>query len=271
MASDYWQIDLLGASAGTTVRIEPDGGTDHFDFGDSYAPQGVSRIDLGSTWQGQVAATAWFTGPDGLARQVVLVGEIEVARGSQGADDIRGSDRGDWLYGDALYGAVGGNDTLHGRGGADVLVGVRGDDHLFGGVGDDVVEGGLGRDRLFGGGGHDRLYGGAGDRLHGGSGADRFIFGRGDSPSTAAPARIVDFPAAENDRIDLRQVDGDTTTMTHQDLHLVADFTGAGAELRLRPVERGILVEADTNHDGTADFALLVQGVTTLTMADFLL
>ncbi len=91
--------------------------------------------------------------------------------------------------------------------GADGLVGGAGDDSLAGGAGHDALQGGAGADTLAGGDGADTLLGGPGaDVLAGGAGADRFILqgSGGLDSSLAASDRILDFNAAEGDRLVLR-------------------------------------------------------------------
>ena len=108
---------------------------------------------------------------------------IENAVGTDFADTLQGSSRGNVLDGGA------GNDVLAGRNGKDQLNGGFGDDRLYGGndadtmrgqSGDDVLFGGSGRDILIGGNGVDVLRGQAGDDvLRGDAGNDRLIGGIG--------------------------------------------------------------------------------------------
>ena len=92
--------------------------------------------------------------------------------------------------------------------GDDGLVGGAGRDTLLGGAGADALSGGGGADSLSGGDGADTLAGGAGaDMLAGGAGADLLLLqlGTGGADGTlAAPDRILDFSAAEGDRLALR-------------------------------------------------------------------
>lgn len=74
---------------------------------------------------------------------------IEAVGGTQFADNIRGDNKSNVLYGRD------GDDLLYGRGGNDTLVGGNDRDKLYGGAGDDVLNGGLGRDTLDGGSGLD--------------------------------------------------------------------------------------------------------------------
>ncbi len=104
----------------------------------------------------------------------------------------------------AITGHPGAN-RLAGGGGDDTLAGSRGDDTLLGGAGADSLDGGSNRDLLAGGAGDDTLVGGGSlDTLRGDDGADLFVIGDQNfvSPSISTEAeRIVDFDAAEGDRI----------------------------------------------------------------------
>lgn len=117
-----------------------------------------------------------------------------------------------------------------GGAGADAITGNVARNRLEGGPGDDRLNGAEGRDTLFGGDDVDRLRGGAGDdwldgghdadRLIGGAGADRFEFtsaawsrpGRSDILSAGDGGAAFDAPgAAPGDRIDLRDIDANST------------------------------------------------------------
>jgi hypothetical protein len=100
-----------------------------------------------------------------------LVG-IENVFGTDGADELYGNLRGNYLSG------LRGDDLLVGRRGEDRLVGGRGNDRLYSGPGADRLLGDHGRDLLIGGRGGDRLFGGPGkDQMFGWAGND-FFFAR---------------------------------------------------------------------------------------------
>ncbi len=142
--------------------------------------------------------------------------------GQAGDDTIQGGDGNDWVgvwndWGEdpALnYFPESGNDRIHGEGGDDVLSAGTGDDTVLGGSGNDYVGGEQDNDLLFGGDGVDWLWAGAGDDtlvgsggdiLIGESGADIFAFG----PVTdifSSFDTVLDFNAAEGDRVDLSAV-----------------------------------------------------------------
>ncbi len=151
---------------------------------------------------------------------------------------------------------------LQGGDAADTLRGVRfvRDEAIAGGAGDDVLLGRRGDDTLIGGDGDDRLDGGAGsDVLSGGAGSDRFGFRR------FAPTdldRILDFDAAEGDRIRMRRVDADLATPDDDAFRAIgtAAFSGAAGELRWAMDREGWRIEGDVDGDAVADIGILVLG-----------
>jgi Ca2+-binding RTX toxin-like protein len=118
-----------------------------------------------------------------------LVG-IENVFGTDGADELYGNIRGNFLSG------LRGDDLLVGRRGEDLLVGGsgRGNDRLHGGPGadrlfddhgSDLLIGGRGGDRLFAGPGKDRMFGWAGNDFFGARDGFRDIVGGGDGTDSA--------------------------------------------------------------------------------------
>ncbi len=96
-----------------------------------------------------------------------------------------------------------GMNRLAGGGGADSLVGRNGEDTLLGGDGADTLVADAGDDLVVGGAGDDILEGGPGfDRLRGDAGADVFRLG-GDGFRDGTHDRLLDFDAAEGDRIEI--------------------------------------------------------------------
>ena len=136
-----------------------------------------------------------------------------------------------------------------------------------------MVHGEAGSDTLSGDGGNDKLWGGLGrDFLNGGGGADQFIFTEIDSSNPRNPDDIADFSTADDDRIDFGAIDADTRRFGNQAFHLVAgEFSGVAGELRAEGQGLDLVIYADNNGDGQADFALLLRGVTTLTDVTFVL
>lgn len=154
------------------------------------------------------------------------------------------------------------------------LLGNDGKNSLRGGDGNDLLNGQAGNDRLFGGAGDDVLVGAQGsDWLIGDGGADIFVFKTPGGTATGAPDTLVDFSALEGDRIDLREMDANTTLAGDQAFTLGGSaFSGLAGELIQtlddsgRPVLRG-----DINGDAVADFEIRLSGGPVLTASDFLL
>jgi len=117
-----------------------------------------------------------------------------------GDDQITGSMERDTISGFAGFDFIKGlaeNDSMFGNAGNDIMNGNQGDDVLKGGMDDDILRGGANDDRLFGQSGNDRLITGLGNDISdGGLGADTFVMSFG-------LEQVVDFNAAENDKIEI--------------------------------------------------------------------
>jgi Ca2+-binding RTX toxin-like protein len=129
---------------------------------------------------------------------------------------------------------------------------------------------------ITGGNGNDTLTGGAGaDTVAGGIGADRFAFGPGDLAAGPALDTIADFNHAEGDKIDLKLIDANSnTTPANESFVFIGAnaFTHATRQLHyMVNGSGGVNVEGDTDGDGVADFTLVVDGVTSLAVTDFVL
>ncbi|WBH16334.1 calcium-binding protein [Sphingomonas radiodurans] len=174
-----------------------------------------------------------------------------VALDTGAGDDVVRNDG--TITGHILLGA--GNDVYRGAG---TVSGAT-----WGGGGDDVIVGAAGDDRINGGEGRDRLTGGAGD--------DVFDFnGLTDSGATATSAdRIMDFSAG--DRIRLTAIDANTLLDGDQAFTFVgsAAFSGAAGELRIETVRGNTVVYGDVDGDLSADFAVLLVGVTDASVLAF--
>lgn len=190
-----------------------------------------------------------------------------------GFTNVTGSAHADLIV-DQVKGtlAFGFNDNIfHGWAGRDRLFLGGGNDQGLGGIGSDTLLGEAGNDTLFGGASSDVLRGDSGqDVLSGGSGADRFVFrDAGDSTATLRD-RITDFSAAEQDIIDLREIDAEAGVAGNQAFHFITTaFGGNVGELRAKVSGSDLIVLGDINGDKVADFAILLQGVAGVTAADF--
>jgi len=208
--------------------------------------------------------------------------------GDSGNDHLAGGQGDDTLDGgtgnDTLSGGVGtdtlngddGNDNEHGGAGADTVSGGAGNDKVAGDAGNDHVSGDAGNDVVNGGAGDDIVSGGAGkDVLIGGLGADSFVFADGDFASATRKGAdiIADFSHAQGDHIDLSAVDANTALDGDQAFSFIGntDFTHTAGELRTLVIKDHTFVAGDTNGDGTADFVIRLDHVSTLDASDFVL
>jgi Ca2+-binding RTX toxin-like protein len=147
---------------------------------------------------------------------------------------------------------------------------------LSGGGGNDTLQGGAGSDYVLGGDGADTLTGSAGaDTLAGGAGADVFVFSNL-SHITSGPSRdtIVDFSAAQGDKIDLSGIDADTITGGNQAFTFIGNvaFGNVAGQLRyLANGSGGVNVEGDIDGNGAADFSFIIDNIFNLTATDFIL
>lgn len=152
---------------------------------------------------------------------------------------------------------------INGNNGANVLSGLGADDRLFGGGGNDVLIGGAGNDRLAGQDGDDVLIGGAGaDRIYGDASADRFIYQSITETLDSARDTIVNFSAAQGDRVDLSEIDANALLLSDQHFTYIGSgaFTAAG---QIRS-DKGVL-SGDINGDQRADFAINILSEKVLT------
>ena len=156
---------------------------------------------------------------------------------------------------------IGGNyaDRITGNGAANVLRGLEGNDVLNGAAGSDRLIGGTGR-----------------DSLRGGIGADGFVFDDADfgGATTTTADRVLDFSKADGDRIDLKLVDANTANgATDNAFTFIGTkaFSKVAGELRAVQSSGNTFISGDTDGNGTADFMIRLDGLLTLTNADFVL
>lgn len=146
---------------------------------------------------------------------------------------------------------------------------------LKGGSGDDELWGGAGADWLQGDGNDDLLWGKGGkDELVGGSGGDLFWFAATtDSDKAAAKADVVlDFSRLDGDQIHLANIDAIKGGGDNAFKFLGAkNFTKHAGELIYKVVDGDAQLMGDVNGDGKADFTIVVDNVTSLTVNDFVL
>lgn len=157
-----------------------------------------------------------------------------------------------------------GNDILKGSSQNDLINGYKGNDKIYGNNGIDKLNGGAGNDTLIGGLGKDVLTGG--------TGADKFDFNyvRESGVSNAVMDVITDFKHGEIDKIDLHDLDANSVSSGNQDFKFIgsAAFSSAG-QIRFDAVKHIVYVSNDA--DSTAEFAVQLNGVTSLHPSDFIL
>lgn len=158
----------------------------------------------------------------------------------------------------AIENVLGGSgaDSLSGDAGANALIGNGGADTLRGGAGADTLTGGAGRDLLYGGGGADQ---------------DVFVFSAitESAVGTATRDLVYNFVSGQDD-LDLRGIDANSATAGDQ------AFTFNGKTAKAHAIwfvvsGTDVIVRGDVNGNTTADFEILLSGVSTLGAGDFLL
>lgn len=170
------------AGADTVVGTSGDDVLCGLGGGDTFRPGGGDDVVVGGTGDDELDLSALGSAADldlDAAQGTVGSGTLAVFE----VEDVTGTDRADYLTGDAaannLDGGAG-NDSLVGDGGADKLTGADGADSLKGSDGGDVASGGDGKDELKGQDGADTLKGqDARDELTAGDGADTLKGGGG--------------------------------------------------------------------------------------------
>jgi Ca2+-binding RTX toxin-like protein len=120
--------------------------------------------------------------------------------------------------------------------------------------------GGASSDSLFGGAGADMICGGLGADFMGGmDGDDVYVYRSAAESTVAAPDRISSLGVG--DRFDLRLIDADTGQAGDQAFAFIGSdaFHNVAGELRAFGDSGGWTIQADTNGDGIADFAITGQ------------
>ncbi|MDB5749889.1 MAG: putative Serralysin precursor [Ramlibacter sp.] len=212
----------------------------------------------------------------------------DTLNGGQGSDSMAGGSGTDTLSyacgasskGVAVSLAVSTAQATGGSGsdqvsGFENLVGSAFGDKLTGSTGNNRLHGGSGADVLAGGSGNDTLTGGAGsDTLAGGSGKDIFDFDAlADSGTSQATWDVVtDFLRGQDD-IDLSGLDAKAGSAVDDAFAFIgkAAFSAAG---QLRYVYDGAkgygILYGSTDSDASAEIALQVMGVSSLSSSDFI-
>ena len=148
------------------------------------------------------------------------------------------------------------------------------DNRLHGNLGNNRLEGFDGKYVISGGGGNDTILGGFGlDVMTGGAGADRFQFSAlADTGFGVMRDVITDFEQGI-DRIALNPIDANITKANNQAFSFIGDagFGNIAGQLRTFTDGTNTVVAGDVDGDGIADFEIALNGIHTLSSADFLL
>ena len=227
----------------------------------------------------------------GLVSPVSGVGgnENDTLAGGSGADVVKGGPGADHLDGAVGSDTADYSDkttsvevTLNGSIDAIVLVDgapedtIKNIENIIGGSGSDVLIGDSHQNTLSGLAGNDILQGGrAKDTLTGGLDADSFVFSaKAQSPKGSARDVITDFSGVggDLDQIDLSGIDAKKGA-GDQAFHWIGahNFHQHKGELHVVKHSGFVIVEGDTNGDGSADFQIKLIGSHALTADDFIL
>jgi len=248
-----------------------------------HSGSGNATVDLrAATLRYENGGGGFVSSVDGIAGGFTIANGvvIENATGGSGNDTITGNAAANVLRGrggkDAIDGGNGA-DTIKGNRGADVLSGGRGADRILGGGENDKITGNAGADTLIGGSGNDRILGNAGrdnlsggrDMLTGGAGADTFVFTSLAQSRNNKVDRITDFNRG-SDQIDVSSIDAVSSRGGNQTFDFIGTsaFNAAG-QIRITSDGGDIVVQADVNGDGRADFEIIVKDIATLSASDF--
>jgi Ca2+-binding RTX toxin-like protein len=292
------KVDYAYSASGVTVSLVSGAtGSGGDAAGDTFS--GIENI-LGSTHNDTLTGNTLANVLDGS------IGNDEL-HGNLGSDTLRGNIGNDKLFGEAGHDVLDGNagaDLLDGGAGGDTatyqgsnaavtinlatgaasggfaqgdtlvdvehVTGSSYNDSIIGNAAANVLRGGAGNDAINASAGSDRIVGGFGkDTMAGGGGGDVFAFENvADSSHMQAKRDIVTDFQHGSDRIDLRAFDFNqgATFIGTQAMH----GNGHG-EVSYEFEGNNTMVYADTNGDGTDDFAVQLNGQVNLTASDFML
>lgn len=142
--------------------------------------------------------------------------------------------------------------------GNDLLTGTANNDKLSALAGDDTITGGLGSDKLTGG-----------------KGADVFRYTNVKDSGTTAKTRdtIIDFKHTEGDKIDLSTIDANEKSANDQAFTFIGTkaFSKIDATVQIRFDATSHILYGSTNADSKPEFSILLSGVKSLVVDDFVL
>ncbi|MDB5471358.1 MAG: Cyclolysin, partial [Caulobacter sp.] len=242
--------DTLAGGAGAD-RFDGGAGSDTLDGGDAN-----DYLDGGLSADGMAG---------GLGNDVYIVddpGDTTSEAGGEGYDIVRTALT--WTVADNIEGLElqgGGNVSGTGNAGANNLQGNSGANSLSGLAGVDTINGNDGDDVIIGGEGNDLLRGGLG--------ADTFVvahtFG-----SVLETDQVYDFSAAENDIIDLSQIDA-IAGGADDAFTLVSAFNKHAGQMTLTFAAGITTLKLDINGDAKVDYQMKINGDVTGESGDWLL
>lgn len=267
--NSVWQSDSLYFKAGAYLGINETSGTGwgqtsfydlRFNHTDTtLTPTGTSTTGStsgGTTTDGGSTSGGTTSGGTTAPEPVVTV-EGKTVTGTDDGNSLKGTEGNDTVY------AKRGNDTVHALGG---------DDLVYGGTGTDKLYGEAGNDTLYGEDGWDTLIGGLGaDTLYGGGGGDTFKFSSILESKAGSLDTIMDWSAADKDKISLSAIDADTTQSNNQSFDFIGTdaFSHTAGELRYFQDSGHTVIEGDVGGDGIGDFQILINSLTTLSSGMF--
>jgi len=274
--------DVLSGLAGNDTLTGNDGSDTLLGGGDNdslVGGNGADSLDGGDgndTLSGSPGDDTLAGGLGNDTYNIDSAGEVVIEASSAGTDIARVS-IGNYTLGaniENLTYTGSGDFAGTGNGLANLITGGAGNDTLDGAAGADKLTGLAGDDQLFGGDGNDTLIAGAGaDTQTGGAGADRFMFSAVSDSAGASVDIIADFSHAQSDKIDVSAIDADISQTGNQVFTYMgnAAFDFHPGELRWVVSGGSVVVTADVDGDGVADFTVNVAATSSLVAADFVL
>jgi Ca2+-binding RTX toxin-like protein len=197
---------------------------------------------------------SYYNSAGGVQVNLRFQGTAQAVGGSSGTDTFTEFED--------LYGSNAGGDTL---------VGSTEDNRILGYAGNDLIYGFDGADNLFGMAGNDTLSGGEGvDVLTGGGGADTFDFNNVSDSTSTQRDTIMDFGTGGANLIDLSTIDANSSIAGNQAFSFVGSsaFSSAG-QIRFATNGTNGFVLGDIDGDSTADLNILLMGITSVNLSDF--
>jgi serralysin len=169
-----------------------------------------------------------------------------------------------------------GADTLLGTNTANSIWGLKGDDVLNGRGGNDHIAGGQGADVIIGGAGADELWGGNDVGILEDSAADIFTFLQVSDSDLTHIDTIWGFETHADggaDKIDLSALDASSVLRGNNAFVFVGSgpFNSLQGEISVYQLDGDTIVSIDTDGDVAAEMAIVLKGVTNLTVDDFVL